>query len=553
MFIKTSHSKGHQYLSIVESYKVKGVSKHKVIASLGRADKLVSSGLENILRSLQKFVDKEKCNLKDVSGMKEKYRLNYGYLAYKKLWKQFDFDNILAPVVKKSKSGYNLKGLIFTLVINRLLNPGSKRDYYFSRDKYLEYDPDLALHQVYRSLDILSENKEKIERSLFLKNRNLFNMEIDVVFYDVTTWHYESQKQDSLRDFGFSKANKVNEVQIVMGLLIDKEGRPIGYELFPGNTFDGKTLLGILDKLKKQFELDRVIIVADKAMNSKLNLKAIKDRGYNYIVSARLKSMSKKVQQEVLSQEGYSEITREEEKYKYKVIDYENIVQYEEEGEKKKATLPEKMVCTWSSKRAAKDRKDRERAIEKAMEVVDKQEHSKVKKKNGYKRFIEEQGDKKNGKLLIDQEKIEKESIFDGYYAIEYSDLEMEPIEVLESYGYLYKIEESFKVMKSTMQTRPIYLRVREHIEGHFMICFFAFMLERELEFRLRKRGIDYSTERIKEALLSVEFSELEIEEETYYLKSKQKKLASEIFALLRIKHPQKLMDQTEVNDYVEL
>src|SRR6056297_4094160 len=145
----------------------------------------------------------------------------------------------------------------------------------------------------------LADHKDAIEQAVFEKNRSLFNMQVDVVFYDVTTFHFESVRADELRNFGFSKADKFNEVQIVMGMLVDLEGRPIGYELFPGNTFDSKTLVSALDILNQKFGVRRAVIVADRGINSKMNLKAITDSGYGYVVASKIKGMSKALQEKV--------------------------------------------------------------------------------------------------------------------------------------------------------------------------------------------------------------------------------------------------------------
>lgn len=566
MFLKTTISQGHKYLQIIQSYRKDGKAKHRVVANLGRADAIASSGWENIIAAIQKYLDKTKSNIRDLSTLKETARVNYGYIAYKKLWEKYSITELLDNLIDKSKIDYDFSSLIFLIVIDRLLLPSSKRSYYLHRDRYFQYDASLELHQIYRSLDILSENKEKIEQYIFNKNRTLFNMKVDIVFYDVTTYHFESQREDELRDFGFSKANKINEVQVVMGLLIDSEGRPVGYELFPGNTFDSKTMLKVLKKLKNLFGLQQVIIVADKGLNAKINLKEIRDNGFDYIVSARIKNMQRSVEEEILSEKDYKEKRetqieqgQEEEIYRYKVIDYQNKVTYEDEQTKEKNTviLKEKMVCIYSSKRAKKDLRDRNRAIEKAEKIVNQQNHTELNEKRGYKKYITTKSkseDKKENPvniLQIDKERIERESRFDGYSAIEYSREDLSAEEVIEQYHNLYKIEESFRILKSTMKTRPIYLRTKEHIEGHFVICFFAFLLERELELRLRKRQIEFSSEKIKEALNTVEFSEVEIEGEKYYLKGKQAKLASDIFALLRIKQPRHLLSKEEAIEYI--
>ncbi len=550
MFLKTTISKGHKYLQIVESYKKQGVSKHKIIANLGRADVLINSGLENIVASLYKLVNKEKTKLRDITTLKEEARLNYGYIVYKKLWNKYSLNQLIKTIGENKKIEYDIEQIVFWLVINRLLSPSSKRAHYLSRQKYINSENETELHQIYRSLDVLAENKEKIEEDIFNKNRNLFNMQIDVVFYDVTTFHFESQRKDELRDFGFSKANKVNEVQVVMGLLIDNEGRPIGYELFPGNTFDGKTMLRILRKLKTKFNINRIVIVADKGLNSKINFKEIKSNGFDYIVSSRIKNMSKKLQNQILDEKGYISYS---EGYKYKVIDYENEVVYKNEETKKteQLILKEKIVCTYSDKRAIKDKRDRQRAVEKAKELLENRDYGKLKRKSGYKKYINIEGSPAQS-YNLDEERIKTDARFDGYYAISYSKLDLSPEEVISQYHNLYRIEESFRLLKSTMKTRPIYLRKKEHIEGHFVICFFAFLLERELELRLRKRKIEYSSEKIKEALNSLEFSKIKIENETLYLRGKYEPLASKIMGILKIKLPQKLNTTEQIEEFLQ-
>jgi len=494
----------------------------------------------------------------DITTMEEKDRFNYGYIAYKKLWDKYSITEILEELDTK-KVKYDLSEIVFSLVINRLLNPSSKLYHYNSKKHYLGTENESELHDIYRSLGLLSKNKEEIEKILFEKSRNLFNMKVDIVLYDVTTFHFESQRADELRNYGFSKANKINEVQVVMGLLVDVEGRPIGYELFPGNTFDGKTMLKIVRKLKDRYELNQIIIVADKGLNSKINLKEIKEAGFDYIVSARIRNMSKQVQERIFNDEGYKSINKDEKEgiYKYKTLDYVNNFIYEDKDEngeiqkREKISLTEKLVCSYSYKRASKDRSDRLRGVEKASKLIASKDTSKLKDKKGYKRYIETKGKEEITEMYLSKERIEKEERFDGYYAIEYSNLSMDAEEVINKYHDLYKIEESFRVLKTTVETRPIYLRTAEHIEGHFVVCFLAFLLERELELRLRQREIEYSAEKIKRALNSMEFSEIEIEANKFYMKSKNESLGSKIFELLKLKTPKNLLTQQQVSEYL--
>jgi transposase len=588
MFVKTTGSKGHKYLQIVKSIRKNGKPTHQVVANLGRVDVLIASGLENIVASLQKIVGqqdpiqpkKAQGLTKDISTMTEQARVNYGWIAYRYLWHQYGLSELLQRLSSSCQISYDYVRIVHGLVTNHLLTPSSKRDFALHLDRYAQLLDGIPLHHIYRTLDLLSDHKVAIEQAVFDRNRTLFNMEVDVVFYDVTTFHFESQRADDFRDFGFSKAGKVGEVQVVLGLLIDRDGRPIGFELFPGNTFDGKTLVPVLSRLQKDFKIGQVVIVADKGLNSKLNLKEIKDAGFDYIVSCRLKSMSQKMQTEVLSDTGYQEkplkdvfghttddqeendstdsVKDESEKtekpvFKYKLLDYTNVVCYrnEESGKWRKIKLAEKLICTWSSKRADKDKRDRQRQVDKAVELIEGNKKSALNPR-GYKGLVKKEGvDDEDAKLVLNEAKIERAASFDGFAALQCSRPDCDGLEVIRQYRRLLRIEESFRVMKSTMKTRPIYLQTRKHIEGHFVMCFLAFLLERELEYRLTKRKIEYSPERIKAALKSMQFSILDIENETYYLKGKHESLASQIFALLRIKQPQNLMEKKKALDYL--
>jgi transposase len=386
-----------------------------------------------------------------------------------------------------------------------------------------------------------------------------------VVFFDVTTFSFESQQADTVREFGFSKDGKMNEVQVVLALLIDKAGRPISFELFPGNTFEGHTLLSTLDRVKERFQIDQVIIVADKGVNSKLNLKAIKDRGYDYIVSCRLKNLPQKMKEQVLSACEYHTIPirelfgmeGDEQKphtFKYKVLDYTNVVKHKNEEQNKtiKVELAEKLICSWSSRRAAKDKADRQRQVEKAQNAI-AENHKSVLSHRGYKRYITKGNSAKtNGTLSLDQDKIEAEARFDGYAAIQCSRLDCGAVEVIRAYRQLLKIEESFRVMKSTLRTRPVFVWTPEHVKGHFVMCFLAFVLERELEYRLNTRRIENSPEQIKAALRSMQCSELDIEDEPHYLRGKHHPLASQIFGLLKVKQPINIMNKQQWGDYLK-
>jgi transposase len=526
MFIKITKSGQHKYAQLVKSYRENRVVKHKVMLNFGRLDQIENNpSIQRLAVRLQEL-SKVK-NRVDLDSFSEAQIVNWGYVVYKKIWNEFDLDSILTKLKESGKTQFDLNNACFLMTVQHLLEPRSKLGTYHHQDRYVQLPP-VDLNHLYRSLDILWAHKETLEEYLFRKNRHLFNLQVDVVFYDVTTFHFESVKADTLKDFGYSKAGKFNEVQVVLGLLMDCEGRPIGYELFPGNTFEGKTLEASLEKLERRFGIRRVIIVADRGLNSKFNLKKIIDKGYGYIVASRIKNMPKRIQEEILNSDGYTELDPEE-NICYKVIDYLN--QAKDNG--KISKLTEKIIVTYSPARAKKDRADRERLVEKAKLLLENKSRIKASSKRGGKKYLKGRGELN---WVLDQEAIAKDERFDGYYGIQTSEKELKAQDVLDAYHTLWKIEESFRVMKSTLEVRPVFHWTELRIKGHFVVCFLAFLLERTLEFQLKKANISASPERIREALNAMNFVEMEIEQKKLCVKTKGTELGNQILRVLRIK-----------------
>jgi len=574
MFIKTTRSGKYEYLQIVSSKRVNGVTRHDVLMNLGRKDEVRNNPLlKKLVIKLSEITGLSSSN--SFSDLSSAVIRNWGYVVYKVLWKSLKLDTCLENIrTTDSKAKFNLSQTTFLMVIQHLLNPMSKLKTFNHQSRYVKL-PELKLQHLYRSLDILSKSKDEIEKHIFSQNYDLFNCEIDVVFYDVTTFYFESVKQNDLKDFGYSKDNKFKEVQVVMGLLIDQNGFPIGYELFPGNTFDGSTMIKALNNLKKRFGIRRVIIVADRGLNSKINLKMIKDANYGYIVASRIRKMNDKIRKEILSPEGYFEMqvnsqgkgfnnnnyinndsksdnnnyisndsnsknnnkngkNKSPEKLLCKVMDYVNTVK-DQFGIKHE--LDENLIITYSEKRLTKDRADRERLIEKTNKLLNRPGIINANiKRSGLKYLKSDEDELKNIKWLLDEEGIEKDELLDGYYGIQTSEKNIDIADILDSYHTLWKIEESFRIMKNTLEVRPIFHWTENRIKGHFVVCFLSFLLERKLESRLISEGItEASPDRTREALNSLEFAEVEMNNNRYYIKTKGTDLSNKILKTMHI------------------
>ena len=547
--IQVYTSNGHKYVRIIESYRVPGHKnpKIRVLKNLGREDELEAREpgiVERLKREhnasraadaavkQEYFVEEIRSLLQSQESTATKGfpLVNYGVEVYEKLWNDLKLDYFFDYRQKQhSRIQFKVKDMVSLLVYSRLLNPGSKKRTFENRHWFAPEEVDADLEKLYRTLPFLANQKENLEKHLNKQLSARMDRDLSVAFYDVTTYYFESVRADNLKRFGYSKDNKVNQVQVVMGLLIDSNGIPISYELFPGNTNDFKTLEPVMRKLKADYGIKKVIITADRGLNSKQNLAFLKSVGYEYVMAYKIRSSSKEIKEMVLRGETYHTVSKD---FKWKVCNFSTSVNYEG----RKVNLEDQMVITWSASREAKDRRDRERLIEKSKKLVESQSALKSEMKKGGKKyvqlnFIEEDQVAFNHKQLANDE------LYDGYYGIQFSDETLDPSRVIEIYHGLWKIEESFRVMKSNLEARPIFVWTEESIKGHFVVCYLALVIQRYLEYLLRTKGIDLSTEVIQDAVRSAQYTLISGDEskDTYYIKNMEHERYREIISVLGI------------------
>ncbi|WP_157080424.1 IS1634 family transposase, partial [Trichococcus sp. ES5] len=326
MYLQIFKNRNQEYVRIAESYRDPETKKPKirVIQNFGNKEKLLAEN-PNAIEELQKKVDQMNLEKEHTEVSMATQRVsafiehasaqpsatgapvqNYGYEVYQWLWDQLKLDSFLQYRQKKETNiHFSTKTPIALMVYSRLLFPGSKRSTFEGKDRFASEFP-CELEQMYRALPFLASQKNQLEEHLNKQISQFFDRNLSVAFYDVTTYYFESVKADDLKKFGYSKDNKVNQVQVVMGLLIDDKGIPISYELFPGNTNDFKTLEPVLIRLKEQYGISKMIITADRGLNSKKNLVFLKSIGFEYIMSYKIRSGSKAAKAMVLEEEGYT-------------------------------------------------------------------------------------------------------------------------------------------------------------------------------------------------------------------------------------------------------
>jgi transposase len=367
----------------------------------------------------------------------------------------------------------------------------------------------------YDVLDVLANQKEEMIEHLCSFFAKKTARDGPGAFLDVTTYHFESTKWGELRMFGFSKNNKNHEVQVVMGLLLDNNGIPITYELFPGNTMDQSTLKSSVENLKQLYKLDKITIVADKGLNSGNNLIYLCGQGHDFVISYTLKRSPETFKELVWNEEGWQAIVDKEsgevisrhkvvrQQLEHKVpLAPEDLPKGKKRGRPPKyrtEEIPVNIHLVWSSKRAAKDRADRERMLERLKKRLEKPSQLKASMQRGCNQYLEMQLDTENWQ--IDEEKIRYAAQFDGYYAIITNNERYTTEQAASIYGGLWKIEESFRVLKTDLKARPVYVWNDNRIKGHFALCFLSLCLVRYAQYLLSKaKTTDFSAARLCKA-----------------------------------------------------
>jgi transposase len=397
------------------------------------------------------------------------------------------------------------------LVFSRILAPSSKKKAFENRDWYFE-NFDFTLDDIYRCLTFLSSKRDNLKLHLHRKIKEQYGRSTELVYYDVTNYYFEIDKPDNLRKKGVSKEHRPDPI-VQMGLFMDTMGMPVSYDLFPGNTNDCSTLIPLLAKMKREYDIGRVIVVADKGMNTGMNIAFNLIKGDGYVYSQTVRGGHKELKDYILDDSDYRQIG-DDYKIKSRLYPREIIVK-DINGKNKKVRVDEKQVVFYSRDYDKKAKKDREPALMKAKELVNNPGKYNKATSYGAAKYVKNlQYDKDTGEIALtdqrpvfDEEKLREEEKFDGYYAIVTSEYKKTDEEILEIYRGLWKIEESFKVTKSDLEARPVYLSREDRIQAHFLICFTALAIMRILEHRL---GSSYSVSAIIESLCSVSCSRLE-------------------------------------------
>lgn len=533
MFLKkTPNKNGRIHLAIVDGYYDKATkkTKHKIIESLGYLDELKKEFEDPVAHfterarqlTAQKKASQAPINFtfydSDRLCAGDDLRKNFGYSALSKIYHELEIDKFLINRQRHTKESYDANTIMKLLVYSRILFPASKKASYEQRERFFE-KTNYSLDDVYRCLSFFNKHKENLQVWMNDRIKKNYGRDTSLIYYDVTNYYFETDEQTDFLRKGVGKEHRPNPI-VQMGLFMDNNAIPITYELFPGNTNDCLTYRPNFGRIKKQFDLGRVITVADKGMTTGDNIwytinTPDKD---GYVFSMSVRGADKSMREYVLDEAGYTWLGSE---YKRKSRKCPRTIHVTTaSGKKMDKQVDEKQVVFWSEKYAKRAKAEREAALAKARDLAAHPGNYTRATSYGAAKYIKKiEYDKDTGEILtassvldIDEELIRKEEALDGYYVLLTSEMEESDDKIIDMYRGLWRIEESFKITKSELEARPVYVWTREHIEAHFLTCFVALTISRILEMKLEHK---YSTAKIIESLSRSECSLLQ---QNYYL-----------------------------------
>ena len=451
-------------------------------------------------------VNREDYNVNLLDMLEEDRIINGIHDIYGKLYDELNFKSVIPNAARQQAISKALK----EIVLARVANPDSKSG---SVDMLAsKFGVNLNLTTVYRMMDEIDDKGiKKLNKLVLNKTKALLDNKIDVIYFDATTLYFESFSEDidnpedeneAIRKNGYSKDGKFNQPQVVLALLVTKQGLPIGYKAFSGDTFDGHTIIPSLKEIESEFKVDNIVYVADAGMFNKTNLAEFDkedNKNMTYIVGAKIKTMSKEYKKQILNTADMQDINDDT---KVKTIDYQG----------------KKLLISYSKKRAAKDKFEREKAIAKLKKRLESSKSVKSQlSNNGYKKYLQLEDTSLTNKenktnscdlsISLNEDKIKEDEAWDGLKGIITNNTTLSNEELIHQYTNLWQVEESFRITKHDLKIRPIYHWKPSRVKAHLAISFMAYALVRHLEYRVRLQYKKLSPQKIRNILLSIQSS----------------------------------------------
>ena len=505
MFARIKKSGNNEYLQIVENRRDGKMISQRVIATIGRMDRLQARGdIETLIRSLSRFSEKALLVLSGKGDVNAAAQKIGPAIIFERLWQELHIGKAIKAALSDRKFNFDVERAVFLTVLHRLFVSGSDRSCeQWRRDYRIAGTADLLLHHLYRAMAFLGEEipdqyrstpfsprcmKDIIEENIFGANRDLFTG-VDLVFFDTTSLYFEGEGGETLGQKGFSKDHRPDRNQMVIGALVSDAGRPVCSEIWPGNTADVKSLIPVTDRFRKRFNVGSFCLVADRGMISNETMQELEERKIPYILGTRMRSMAE-VREDVLSCPG-----------RYREVHPEGVSSKDPAPLKVKEVNmpPHRYIVCFNPRQARKDTRDRQLIIDSLEEKLRKDPKALIGNK-GYRKYLTMDRDN----IAINRKKIEEEARFDGKWVLK-TNTSFSPEKVALKYKELWQVEHVFRDMKSVLETRPVFHQLDETIRGHVFCSFLALVLRKELQKRLEEHGHCFEWSAIKQDLKALQ------------------------------------------------
>jgi len=517
MYLKKTNNKitGRTYLSIVQGYrnKEKGYSTNKIVKKVGYLDELQKEHddpIAHFTKEVKKLNEAAKLETAEyiITAKKNQTlevntanRKNYGYIIIMKMFYVLGLDRFLVNRQHRNTDiKYNTSSIMKMLVISRILSPGSKKKAFEEMGRYFDFDrkDTFELRDVYRSLTYFAKLAKDIQVHIHNRITKTYGRNMDLIYYDVTNYYFEIDMEDELRKKGPSKENRKSPI-VQMGLAMDADGIPISYDLFPGNESEKLRLRPMIFEFRNKYDSGRVIAVADSAQNTGNNIYYLDQGKQGYVFSQSIRGGSEDFKEYVTNPAGY---IWHGEKYKRKSRTERREIQVDFQRSdgttfKKKVLVDQRQIVFYSEKYAARSKRKREDTIKKAQRIINNPSAYTKATSYGALKYVQNvEVDQKTGELkalkgkpCFDFDKIREDEKYDGYYCVVTNVFDegknkgkFDDDKIIEIYRGLWKIEDSFRVTKEELETRPVHLSREERIHAHFLTCFISLVVMRLIQ-----------------------------------------------------------------------
>lgn len=522
MFFRVKPAKGYRYLQIARSVRQGKTVRQEIIATLGRLDVLQESGqLDSLLRSGLRFTRKVKVLDAHEAGETEPVSITKigPDLVFGRLWRTVGLEDIVRGLAHRRRCEFDLERAVYLTVLHRLFASGSDRAAeVWKENYYLPGTEKLCLHHLYRTMAWLGNvigpgimanprcTKDLIEETFFDRGRDLFS-EVGLVFFDTTSIYFEGQGGKTLGQRGHSKDHRPDLHQMIVGIALDQEGRPLCCEMWPGNTADAKSLVPVVERMRTKFRIREICVVADRGFVSEATLEALgkMEPPVHYVIGVRMRRIKEVGEVVLKSRAPWLTVTPE--RVRAKDPAPLKVKEVEVGGRR--------YVICLNEEEKRKDAHDRAAIVESLRKALESGDKNLVGNK-GYRRFLKTGGKRH---FAVDEKQISAEERYDGLFVLR-TDTNDDAATVAKTYKTLWMVEDTFRTAKSILETRPIYHKCDETIRGHVFCSFLALCLKRELEIRLEKKNLPAEWKEIIRGLDNLQSVELLLQGSRFLLRN---------------------------------